>query len=321
MKSMTSTKHAVNHAVSVSDLAASLNSRQAPQSGWRSWVHKATWGAISPRESSSARKQRELIERVRQPIYGDYNIAVISVKGGVGKTSTTMCLGATLASLRSDRIVAIDANPDFGTLGARVTAANPASIRDLLRAPDTDKYAQVRTYTSHTPSRLEVVGSDQNPTSTIALSDGEYCAALDILRRHYNVSLTDCGTGLTQPISASILSAANCLVLVTTPALDGVKSAWTTLDWLSAHGFERLVSTTVVVVNELNKQGLSTETVHELFAQRCRAVQVIPYDPHIANGANIELDNLQPATTQSYLELAAMIADDFAPTTGRHSFV
>ena len=97
---MTSTKHAVNHAVSVSDLAASLNSRQAPQSGWRSWVHKATWGAISPRESSSARKQRELIERVRQPIYGDYNIAVISVKGGVGKTSTTMCLGATLASLR-----------------------------------------------------------------------------------------------------------------------------------------------------------------------------------------------------------------------------
>ena len=50
-------------------------------------------------------------------------------------------------------------------------------------------------------------------------------------------------------------------------------------------------------------------------------MQVIPYDPHIANGANIELDNLQPATTQSYLELAAMIADDFAPTTGRHSFV
>ena len=141
---MTSTKHAVTHAVSVSDLAVSLNSRQAPQSGWRSWVHKATWGAISPRESSSARKQRELIERVRQPIYGDYNIAVVSVKGGVGKTSTTMCLGATLASLRSDRIVAIDANPDFGTLGARVTAANPASIRDLLRAPDTDKYAQVR---------------------------------------------------------------------------------------------------------------------------------------------------------------------------------
>ncbi|MBS5167945.1 MAG: MinD/ParA family protein, partial [Corynebacterium sp.] len=72
---MTSTKHAVTHAVSVSDLAVSLNSRQAPQSGWRSWVHKATWGAISPRESSSARKQRELIERVRQPIYGDYNIA------------------------------------------------------------------------------------------------------------------------------------------------------------------------------------------------------------------------------------------------------
>lgn len=319
---MTSTtSHTANHALSVSDLAASLDSRQTPQSGWRSWVHKATWGTISPRESSSARKQRELIERVRQPIYGDYNIAVISVKGGVGKTSTTMCLGATLASLRSDRIVAIDANPDFGTLGARVTSANPASIRDLLQAPDTDKYAQVRAYTSHTPSRLEVVGSDQSPTSTIALTDDEYCAALNILRRHYNVSLTDCGTGLMQPIADSILSSANCLVLVTTPALDGVKSAWTTLDWLSAHGFERLVSTTVVVINQLSKQGLSAQSVRELFAQRCRAVQVIPFDPHIANGASIELDSLRPATAQSYLELAAMIADDFAPSTGRHSFV
>lgn len=315
--SMTST----NHALSISELAAGFSSPPTAQSGWRSWVRKVTFGAVSPRESSSARKHRELVERVRQPIYGDYNIAVVSVKGGVGKTSTAMCLGSTLASLRSDRIVAIDANPDFGTLSARVPSANPASIRDLLTSPDTDKYAHVRSYTSHTSSRLEIVGADQDPTSTIPLTDGEYCAALDILRRHYNITVTDCGTGLMQPIAHSILTSANCLVLVTTPALDGVKSAWATLDWLSAHGFERLVSTTVVVVNELTRQGLSRETVHELFAPRCRAVQVIPYDPHIADGAHIELANLQPATARSYLELAAMIADDFAPTSGRHSFV
>lgn len=314
------TSTSTQHALSISDLATGLKQRPKPQSGWRAVVRKATFGAVVPGESSSARRRRELVERVRQPIYGDYNIAVVSVKGGVGKTSTAMCLGATLAQLRSDRIVAIDANPDFGTLGARVASANPASIRDLIHAPDTDKYAQVRAYTSHTPSRLEIVGGDQDPTSTHPLSDGEYCAALNILRRHYNISLTDCGTGLMQPIAGSILGEANCLVLVTTPALDGVKSAWTTLDWLSAHGYEHLVSTTVVVVNNLTRQGLAAETVRDLFAPRCRAVQVIPYDPHIADGSHINLESLQPATAQSYLELAAMIADDFAPTTGRHSF-
>lgn len=313
---MTSTEHAL----STADLATGLKPHSAPQPGWRGWVRKATLGAITPGESASARRHRELVERVRQPIYGDYNIAVVSVKGGVGKTSTTVCLGATLASLRTDRVVALDANPDFGTLSARVAFANPASIRDLIRASDTDKYAQIRAYTSHTPSRLEVVGSDQDPTSNVPLTDDEYCQALEILRRHYNISLTDCGTGLLQPIASSILAEANCLVLVTTPAVDGIKSAWTTLDWLSAHGFESLISTTVVVVNSLTRQGLSAAAVQDLFAPRCRCVQVVPYDPHIADGASINLESLQPATARSYLELAAMIADDFTPASGRHSF-
>ncbi|MEK8172751.1 AAA family ATPase [Streptomyces sp. M19] len=49
-----------------------------------------------------------------------YRIAVISLKGGVGKTTTTTALGATLATERQDKVIAIDANPDAGTLGRRV---------------------------------------------------------------------------------------------------------------------------------------------------------------------------------------------------------
>ena len=44
-------------------------------------------------------------------------IAVMSPKGGVGKTTITTLLGAMFALLRRDRIVAIDTNPDFGSLG------------------------------------------------------------------------------------------------------------------------------------------------------------------------------------------------------------
>jgi len=36
------------------------------------------------------------------------------VEGGVGKTTVTATLGATFASLRGDRVVAVDANPDRG---------------------------------------------------------------------------------------------------------------------------------------------------------------------------------------------------------------
>ena len=53
--------------------------------------------------------------RVRNPVTGGHHrVAVVSLKGGVGKTTTTVGLGAMLASLRGDRVIAVDANPDRG---------------------------------------------------------------------------------------------------------------------------------------------------------------------------------------------------------------
>ena len=55
--------------------------------------------------------------RVRTPVAGGHHrVAVLSLKGGVGKTTTAVGLGATFATLRGDRVIAVDANPDRGTL-------------------------------------------------------------------------------------------------------------------------------------------------------------------------------------------------------------
>ena len=304
--------------MTVGDIAGLVAERPRPGRGWRAMVHRASGGRVNPGESSAERAERELLERIRRPVIGDYRVAVLSVKGGVGKTSTTIGLGATFASLRGDRVIAIDANPDFGTLAHRVPDPNPATVRDLLRAPSTDRYAEVRSYTTQAPSRLEVLGSERDPSMSEAFSAADYDRTLDILRRHYNILLTDCGTGIVHGTVSAILAQANCLVLVATPALDGARSAWATLDWLSAHGWADLVSSTVVVVNQLTDAGVGAEALRDLFGQRCRAVQVIPHDPHIARGADIDIDMLRPATRLAYRELAAMIADDFAPPGGRH---
>ena len=47
-------------------------------------------------------------------------IAVVSPKGGVGKTTTTALLGSLLAFLRRDRVIAVETNPDWGSLGRRL---------------------------------------------------------------------------------------------------------------------------------------------------------------------------------------------------------
>ncbi len=304
--------------MTVGDIAELVAERRRPGKGWRAAVHRASGGKINPGESAAERAERELLERIRRPIAGDYRVAVLSVKGGVGKTSTTIGLGATFASLRGDRIIAVDANPDFGTLSHRAPDPNPATVRDLLRAPSTDRYAEVRAHTTQAPSRLEILGSERDPSISEAFSAADYERTLSILRRHYNILLTDCGTGLVHDTMSAILAHANCLVLVATPALDGARSAWATLDWLSAHGWADLVSSTVVVVNQLTDSGADADSLRELFGQRCRAVQIIPHDPHIARGSDIDLDLLRPATRQAHRELAAMIADDFAAPGGRH---
>ena len=90
---------------------------KAPAGGWRRAVFKVTGGLVRPPESAAQRHRQELIARARTPVTGGHHrVAVVSLKGGVGKTTTTVGLGAMLASLRGDRVIAVDANPDRGTL-------------------------------------------------------------------------------------------------------------------------------------------------------------------------------------------------------------
>src|SRR5206468_10872349 len=107
--------------------------RAAPGSGWRRGVYRATGGLLRFGESAAEMRRRDLINRVRTPVAGGHHrVAVLSLKGGVGKTTTAVGLGATLATLRGDRVIAVDANPDRGTLSDKVRLETAATIRDLL---------------------------------------------------------------------------------------------------------------------------------------------------------------------------------------------
>lgn len=284
-----------------------------PRQGWRKLVHGATGGKVNPGQSRREAQRARVTDAIRTPLRGDYRIAVMSLKGGVGKTTTTVALGSVLAQTRGDRVIAIDANPDFGTLSQRVAAPGPATIRDLLQADDTSRYAQIKAFTTQGASRLEVIGSERDPAVSEAFSENDYRRAVDILQHHYNLILTDCGTGLMHSAMAGVLDLAHTLVLVSSPALDGAQSAAATLDWLELHGYGRLAANAVVVVSApaSGKTAIDMEAVLAHFAARTRAVHVVPYDPHLAEGAVVDIDRLRPNTLRAYRNLAATIAVDF----------
>ena len=155
-------------------------------------------------------------------------------------------LGHTFASLRGDRVIALDGNPDAGSLAYRVRRETTNTITGLLAHRNAvNRYADIRAYTSQAPTRLEVVASDDDPRITDALVEQDFHTAVELLETHYNLVCLDTGTGILDSAAKGILNLADQIVVVTAPSLDSARTASSTLDWLDRHGHADLVGDAV----------------------------------------------------------------------------
>ena len=292
--------------------------KRPPSAGWRRWLFLASGKQINLGESPKVNHYNDLLAQVNRPLQGCYRIALLSLKGGVGKTTITATLGATFASIRGDRVVAVDANPDRGTLSQKVPLETPATVRHLLRdAEGIERYSDVRSYTSQGPSRLEVLASESDPAVSEAFSSDDYASVLEVLERFYSLVLTDCGTGLMHSAMSSVLAKADVLIVISSGSVDGARSASATLDWLDAHGHEDMVRNSVAVINAVRPRSgkVDMHKVVDHFSRRCRAVRLVPFDPHLEEGAEISLESLRRETREALVELAAVVAEGFPGAT------
>ncbi|WP_019355901.1 SCO5717 family growth-regulating ATPase [Streptomyces sp. AA1529] len=265
-------------------------------------------------KKEEAERQRKL-DVIRTPVLSCYRIAVISLKGGVGKTTTTTALGSTLATERQDKVIAIDANPDAGTLGRRVRRETGATIRDLVTAiPYLNSYMDIRRFTSQASSGLEILANDVDPAISTTFNDDDYRRVIDVLGRQYPIILTDSGTGLLYSAMRGVLDLADQLIIISTPSVDGASSASTTLDWLAAHGYSELVQRSITVISGVREVGkmIRVEDIVAHFETRCRGVVTVPFDEHLSAGAELDLTMMRPRTREAYFNLSAMVAEDFA---------
>ena len=300
-----------------SDLSTTSLLRQVkppPTSGWRRLLYVLSGQLINVGESPRTIRFNDLVVQVNRPLQGCHRIAVLSLKGGVGKTTITATLGATFASIRGDRVVAVDANPDRGTLNQKVPMETSATVRHLLRDADgIQRYSDVRSYTNQGPSRLEVLASDSDPAVSEAFSAEDYASTLQVLERFYSLVLTDCGTGLMHSAMSAVLAKADTMIVVSSGSVDGARSASATLDWLDAHGHEDLVRNSIAVINAVRPRSgkVDMQKVVDHFSRRCRAVRLVPFDPHLEEGAEIDLMRLKRETREALVELAAVVAEAF----------
>lgn len=229
-----------------------LPPRPVPRSGWRLLLAHMTSGRVVPPLSRQERAERDREEAIRAPLHGCRKIVVVSRKGGVGKSTVTALAGATLSSLRGDRVIAVDCNPDAGTLAYRVARDHERTITDLLRASDDSlqRYQDLRRFTSQdVSSRLEVLASNVDPRVTGSLTAENYEQAFAVLERHFTLVVVDTGTDIRHAAARSALDVADQLLVVVPPSLDGARAAAQTLDWLEEHDHGDLADDAVAVLN------------------------------------------------------------------------
>lgn len=290
-----------------------------PEKGWRRWVYLLTFNQWNLGQSPREQAYAKTIQTVRTKVT-DYKIAVLSLKGGVGKTTVTATLGSTFATHRKgDRILAVDANPDFGNLASKVDRETNTTVKDVVVDPNLKRYGDIRKHTSQNFQGLEIIASEHDLAQSEQFTRAEYEQVLAVTQRFYDIIFTDCGTGLINGAMDGTLNSANALLVISSVTKDGARAASATLEWLKRHGYEHLTGNTVLVLNQNKNERLSKHNLDELhkhFKHKARAVHLIPYDRHLAEGDAIDLRKLKPKTVRAFLELAELLAAAFTTSTG-----
>ena len=287
--------------------------RPEPEGLWQQLVYSVSRHRINLGDGRRARARKDLDRRIAAPLSGEPRfVPVLSRKGGVGKTTITSLLGMALADARDDRVIAVDANPDRGTLADRVGRANGRTVRDLVRAhDDVTGYGDVSSIVARDATRLDVLASDSDPRVSEAFSDEDYRRVADVAAHYYSIVLTDTGTGIVHSVMEATLELSDALVVVAGLSVDEARLASETLTWLETNGYADRVRNAVVVLNNA-RPGAPLVRESELeahFRTRVRSVIRMPYDAHVAAGSAIAFRDLQPSTRQAARELAAAVVE------------
>ncbi|MGH2841043.1 MAG: AAA family ATPase [Solirubrobacteraceae bacterium] len=244
-------------------------------------------------------------------------VAVISPKGGVGKTSCTYLVGTLLAARKRLRVLAMDANPDFGTLAslAPEAARSPRSAADLYQQLESvPTSAAVRPYVTVLPSGLHILAAPERPDVMAAMSPRRYGVLLVFLAQFYDLILLDMGTGIVDPLAQLGISRADHVLVVTDQEYATVERVLGALRHLDAPDgdepaapLERLT----VILNKIPANG-ERATVREAFRKAGVRRQVaVPYDGQLAtmlDSSSYSLEALRRPTRIAIRELGLVVA-------------
>ncbi|WP_165696676.1 nucleotide-binding protein [Mycobacteroides abscessus] len=268
--------------------------------------------ALSPGKKEEARLAVK--HRIRAPKDDLQAIAILMLKGGAGKTTVTATLGQVFSEVRSDGVVAVDANPSSPNELPLRTATHEKNLskEDMLESRDLSKRDFVQNYMSLTEHNLNVLANGWRPDAEQIFSEGDIEDIRRVVSQYYSLLLWDGGTDFFSPTVKEVLAQSDALVLLVEVSVLGANAAGAAIDWLRAKGMSKLLTRTILVGNESSPTPPVTwEELKPILAPQQIKMHHIPFDKHLHEGLAVDLKKLNKRTLEAVEDLAALLADDF----------
>jgi MinD-like ATPase involved in chromosome partitioning or flagellar assembly len=208
-------------------------------------------------------------------------IAVMSPKGGVGKTATVANLAAALALIHNKKILAIDTNVSTASLGLHFDIFYPEhTIHDALEKNALDKSIHVYHQNLHLiPATMRIRKKDKNikkMRENLHKAISNYERILENLSNDYDLILLDCSPGFDLETIAA-LHVAGGMIIVTNPDYPSIVTAARAIEY--AKGLKMPVGG--IVLNKVcgKRYELKREDIER--ALNVKVIGEVPFDKRI----------------------------------------
>lgn len=203
--------------------------------------------------------------------------AVISGKGGVGRTVMAINIAAALGEKHPGRVALVDLSLQYGDVGAALNLPTTNSITDLIPENGAADSEVVRQVLAPGPGNIQVLLAPISPEQAESVSVAHVTSLIETLRRDFDFIVIDTPAHLNE-VSLHTLELADHLVMLTDLSVTGIKNARLTRGILETLSVDP--TKVLVVANHREGSGELDRRGAETFLGARIAVE-IPFAPDI----------------------------------------
>ncbi|KQR06210.1 AAA family ATPase [Arthrobacter sp. Leaf145] len=242
-------------------------------------------------------------------------IAVMSPKGGVGKTTVATNLAVGLGKVAPMGVVIVDLDLQFGDVGSGLLLEPERTITDAVLGPATQDAMVLKTYLTVHPASIYALCAPRNPVEMDRISAAHITRLLEQLRHEFQYVVVDTAPGLGEHVLAALECATDAVWVcgMDIPSIRGLRSGLQILDEL-----QLLPQNRHVVLNMTDhKSGLQLKDIEATIGVPVDVA--IPRSRTLPYSTNKGVPLLQDATRDAALKGLRLLVSRFKPNWDERS--